>query len=101
MGSASLQFYFWFGSAATGSGSDDVFNAQIDTTSVFTVTATQFGLYPSYTLVNLNANAFANGQPHTVRFASNTSGQIVNFNLDDVALCSTTLSKKIYLPFLR
>ncbi len=87
-GAASLQFYFWLGAAGIGSGADDVFNAQIDSTTLFSANATQLGSYPSYLLISVNASAFADGGSHTVRFISTTTGQTVNFNLDDVALCS-------------
>jgi serine protease len=87
-GTATLQFYFYIGAAPAGSGTDDVFNAQIDSTTLFSANATQLGSYPGYTFISINASAFANGGSHTVRFISNTSGQIVNFNLDDVALCT-------------
>jgi hypothetical protein len=87
-GTASLQFYFWIGTADIGSDANDVFNAQIDATTLFSANATQTGVYPGYTLINVNAGAFADGGSHTVHFISNTTAQNVNFNLDDVALCS-------------
>jgi len=87
-GTATLQFYFYIGAAPAGSGTDDVFNAQIDSTTLFSANATQRGSYPGYSFISINASAFANGGSHTVSFISNTSGQIVNFNLDDVALCT-------------
>lgn len=83
-----LDFYFWIGSAAVGSDANDRFNVYIDSTSVFTATALQAGSYPTYTLVSLNMAAFANGSPHIVRFAATTTDQQVDFNLDDVSLCS-------------
>jgi hypothetical protein len=90
---ASLQFYFWIGEAA--GDTNDVFNVLIDGTQVFTANATQSSSYPSYTLVTVNANAYANGAVHKVEFFSRTirhsssSPQTVTFNLDDVALVST------------
>jgi subtilisin family serine protease len=86
-GATTLQFYFWIGSAGVGSDINDVFNAQIDSTTLFSANATQIGSYPGYTLISVDASTFANGGSHTVRFISNTTGQTVNFNLDDVALC--------------
>jgi len=103
-GTASLQFYFWINSVEVGSGVDDDFKAQIDSTTLFTADATQTGTYPGYTLVNVDASAFADGNSHTVRFIAETSGQIVNFFLDDVALCSNVSSPtpstnhRLFLP---
>lgn len=87
-GTATLQFYFWIGSAGAGSDAADVFRAKIDGNTVFSANATQTGSYPAYTLVSVNVNAYANGAAHTVMFESVTTGQNVNFNLDDVALLS-------------
>jgi hypothetical protein len=85
-----LQFYLWIGKAPTGSGVDDVLNAKVDNTTVFSVNATQKASYPSYTLVTVGLSAsLANGAAHTVRFDSTTSGQTVTFNVDDVAVVST------------
>ncbi|HEX6304984.1 MAG TPA: S8 family serine peptidase [Anaerolineales bacterium] len=86
-GTTSLQFYFWIGAATSGSGSDDVFTAQIDAATLFGANATQAGSYPGYTLVEVDASAFADGGSHTLRFSTNTSDQLVSFNIDDVALC--------------
>jgi DNA-binding beta-propeller fold protein YncE len=87
-GTARLKFYLWISSAGAGSGVDDTFTASIDSTPFFTTNATQIETYPSYTLVDMDASDFADGGTHTLKFESNTSGQTVNFNLDDVALCS-------------
>jgi hypothetical protein len=78
----------WIGAADAGSDANDQFNAQIDSTTLFSANATQIGAYSNYMLVNVNADAFADGGSHTVRFTASTTGQIVDFNLDDVALCS-------------
>jgi hypothetical protein len=83
---AQLQFYFWIGAAGSGSDANDVFVAAIDGNTVFTANATQKALYPSYTLVTVDVSAYANGASHLVEFYSVTTGQTVNFNLDDVAL---------------
>jgi len=85
-GSAYLQFYLWIGLAAPGSGTSDVFTAKIDGVTVFSTNATQISFYSTYTPVIVNVSAFANGAAHTVTFSSVTTGQVVNFNLDDVAL---------------
>ncbi len=85
-GSAYLQFYLWIGLAAHGSDTSDVFTAKIDGVTVFSTNATQISFYSTYTPVIVNVSAFANGAAHTVTFSSATTGQVVNFNLDDVAL---------------
>lgn len=112
-GTATLSFYFWIGSAGPGSGTDDIFNVQIDSTMLFSANATQLSSYSGYTLVSVNASAFADGSLHTVRFISMTTGQIVNFNLDDVSLChgstvtptptttETGLPGWVYMPLIR
>ncbi len=85
-GAWTLEFYFWIGSAHEGSDNADIFTACIDNSTVFTADATQAGLYPSYTLVSVDVSAWADGASHLVAFSSITTGQVVNFNLDDVAL---------------
>jgi hypothetical protein len=84
-GTATLSFYFWIGAADAGSGADDVFEARLDGTPLFQANATQRGQYPLYTLVNLEASAYTDGLPHSLQFYTNTSGQVVNFNVDDVS----------------
>ena len=81
-----LQFYFWIGSAAAGSDAADIFTAKIDGTTIFSANATQIASYSTYKLVSVDVSSFANGAPHTLVFSSVTTGQIVNFNLDDVSL---------------
>jgi len=44
------------------------------------------GAYSSYTMVNLDVSTFADGAAHDIGFSANTSGQMVNFNLDDITL---------------
>lgn len=85
-GTATLSFYFWIGAADTGSGVDDVFEARLDGLPLFQANATQQTQYPIYTLVNLDASAYADGQAHTLQFYATTSGQVVNFNVDDVSV---------------
>lgn len=84
-GSVTLAFYFWIGAADTGSGADDVFEARLDGLPLFQTNATEQSQYPTYTLVSLDASAYADGLAHTVQFVANTSGQVVNFNVDDVS----------------
>lgn len=95
-GSTSLSFYLWIGNAPAGSGPDDVFTAKIDSTTLFSADATEIGSYSSYTRIELDATSFANAASHTIRFSSSTSGQAVNFNLDDVNLCQTSITT--YIP---
>src|SRR5689334_16146021 len=83
---ATLQFYLWIGAATSGSDANDLFVAAIDGTAVFSANATQQSSYPSYKLVSVNVGAYANGGVHQVEFYSNTSNQLVTFNLDDVSL---------------
>src|SRR5258706_1303603 len=83
---ATLQFYFWIGKANAGSNTGDFFIAAVDGNVVFTANATQKSSYSTYKLISINVSPYANGAVHQVEFYSNTSGQIVTFNLDDVSL---------------
>ena len=89
-GSFSLEFYLWIGAAGAGSDAADVFAAKIDGVTVFSANATQINSYSAYTLVSVDVSAYANNAAHTVMFSSVTTGQQVNFNLDDVALLRTS-----------
>jgi len=87
-----LQFYLWIGDA--GGDANDVFNALIDGTVVFTANATQQSTYPSYTLVPVNlSSSLANGAVHKVEFFSrqfkHSNSQTVSFNVDDIAIVPT------------
>ena len=90
--SASLKFYLWIGSADAGSNSLDVFTAKVDNTIVFSANATQINAYSDYKLVSVDISAFADGDSHTIEFRSETTGQQVDFNLDDVALVTVSLT---------
>ena len=87
-----LNFYFWIGAAAPGSDAADVFTARIDGVPVFSANATQISSYASYTLVSVDVSAYSDGASHTITFSSVTTGQLVTFNLDDVALARTTIA---------
>jgi|GEM_PF-6313779 len=89
-GAATLQFYLWIGYAEAGSDGNDKFTAQIDGVPVFSANATQSGAYASYVKVEVDISTYADGASHLVQFSSSTTGQQVNFNLDDAALCSGT-----------
>ena len=91
VGVATLQFYFWIGSAQPGSDTNDNFTVVIDGITVFSANATQQSLYSTYKAIDIDVSSFADGGLHTIYFISNTSGQIVNFNLDDVSLKNSGL----------
>ncbi len=90
-GTANLSFYFWMGSAESGSDANDVFTVDIDGTTIFSANATQQNSYSAYKIVRLNVNGFADGSAHTLTFKSVTTDQVVDFNLDDVLLTKTSL----------
>jgi len=85
-GVTTLEFYFWIESVDQGSDANDRFTATLDDTTVFSTNATEGGLYPAYTLVSVDVSAHADGAVHTLAFTSVTTGQFVNFFLDDVSL---------------
>jgi hypothetical protein len=88
---AILQFYFWIGAAARGSDTSDYFAVSIDSGQpVFRADATQIHSYSTYKSVSIDLSAYADGGTHTIDFISSTSGQIVNFNLDDISLTMGT-----------
>jgi subtilisin family serine protease len=84
-GTATVWFYLWIGAAAPGSGADDIFEVRLDDLPLFQANATQQAQYPVYTLVPVDASAFTDGGAHSLQFYAATSGQIVNFNVDDVS----------------
>lgn len=88
VGTADLSFYFWIGT--TSGSASDYFNVQIDGTEVFRAGADEQASYSSYTLVNVDVSAYADGNSHEIKFYGYTnSASAVNFNLDDVVLEST------------
>ena len=100
---AKLQFYFWIGAARSGSDINDRFFIMIDNVEVFSINATQRGLYTAYTLVTVDVSAYADGMPHNLRMSASTSQQLVTFNLDDISLISgpcVTISGNIGEPTL-
>ena len=84
---ATLQFQLWI-SAEPGADASDVLTVTIDgsSTPAFVANATQAGTYRSYTTVSIDMSQYANGAAHNIMFMSSTSGQIVNFSVDDVSL---------------
>jgi hypothetical protein len=77
------------GQSYAGGDQNDYFSAIIDGETVFRTDATQAGSYTQYTLVSIPVDQYADGGVHYVQFYSDTAGQLVTFNLDDVALIST------------
>jgi hypothetical protein len=98
-GTASLQFAFRIARADPGTGPSDLFRALIDATPVFTATADEQGDYSGYQILRLDLSSFATGVSHTLTFsATSTSvGPVVNFDVDDAAICSPAFYP-VYLP---
>ena len=72
---------------ATGTGTLDVL---MDGDVLASYDASDFDEFGQYTLVTLDASAYADGGEHTLRFESTTlAGPVVNFFLDDVSIIST------------
>ena len=87
-GTADLTFWLLMGSG----GGTGFLNVDIDNTVVFSVTEVDVGTYGNYTEVTIDVSAFADGGSHNLRFLSTTSGAVLNFFVDDVALVSTNPS---------
>jgi subtilisin family serine protease len=99
-GTASLHFNFHISRADPGTGTSDQFVARLDSTPIFTATAAEQSVYANYRLVRMDVNSFADGASHTLAFSSTTTtAAVVNFNLDDVALCSPAFYL-LYLPII-
>jgi len=80
--SASLSFWLWVGAAA--SGPNDYMRVYLDSTPLYTANVAV--ATAAYELVTVTVPAtFADGQPHVLRFASETSGP-GNIHVDDVML---------------
>lgn len=99
-GTATLQFWFSISRADAGASAADVFQALMDGVPVFTATAAEQSAYASYRLVRVGINSFADGGGHTLAFASTTTtGAVINFNLDGVAVCSPAFYP-LYFPIV-
>lgn len=83
---SNLQFYLWIGRADNMSGVDDYLKVEIDGVQIFRADATQKSSYSSYQQVNVDISSYKDNDFHTLSFISETDGQIVNFNLDDVSI---------------
>lgn len=88
--SASLTFWLEVPVCDPGSAADDFMEVTVDGTQVFLVDATSplCGTI-GYGQQTVDVSAWADGGAHTLEFHSITTGQIVNFFVDDVALGAT------------
>jgi hypothetical protein len=83
-GAARLRFYLWIGDRS-GNGTDAL-RALVDGTPVFTATEAAPG-YGSYSLVEIDVSAWADGALHEVSLDAQTFGPgITNFSVDDVSV---------------
>ncbi len=99
-GTASLQFNFRISRADAGTGVSDRFAVLMDGSPLFTATAAEQASYPEYRLLRLDLNPFATGQAHTLTFSATTStAAVVNFNVDEAAICSPAFYP-VYLPMV-
>jgi len=89
-GSATLEFIVDVSRADAGATAAHQFQAAVDGTPLFTISALDRAAYAEQRVVRLNLNAYANGGAHQVTFAAVTpaGGPVVNFNLDAVGVCS-------------
>ena len=84
VGYATLNFWLLIGAA---SGADGFMAVSLDGTELFRVTENDAADYGVYTLVTVDASAFADGGTHNLRFdAYNVAGANLNFFVDDVTL---------------
>jgi hypothetical protein len=96
-----LQFYFWIGAAASGSGVDDYFEIVTAGATVFSANATQIASYPKYKLVTVDLSPYANGSSYGLNLNSYTTDQLVTFNVDDLSLTTDgncTISGNVGVP---
>ena len=73
-----------------GANGTHTFQATLDGTPVFAISALDQADYATRQWVRLPVNGYANGGAHALRFTAITpaNGTIVNFNLDGVGLCA-------------
>jgi subtilisin family serine protease len=99
-GTASLQFNFRISRADAGTGANDRLAVLMDGAPLFSASAAEHTDYAAYRLVRLDLNAFANGGAHTLTFsATTTTAAIVNFNVDEAAICSPAFYP-LYFPLV-
>lgn len=98
-GPASLQFLFNISRADPGAGITDTFQALVDAAPVFTATAAQQSQYATYQTVRVELPAAASAITRTLTFSAttHTAGRVVDFNLDNIGLCTPAFFP-IYLP---
>lgn len=90
-GSATLTFYLEAPVCDPGSAADDFMEVTVDGTQVYLVDATSpLCNVVGYTQQSVDLSAYADGGVHTIVFHSITSGQIVNFFVDDASIAATT-----------
>jgi hypothetical protein len=99
-GTATLQFNLNISRADAGASASDMLRVRLGNTYVFTATAMEMSTYNAYQLVRLNINQFATGASQSLVFSATTStGPVINFNVDDVALCAPAFYP-VYLPII-
>jgi hypothetical protein len=105
VGTASLEFGLWISRADAGTGPDDKFQALINTTPLFSASGLDYPAYAAgYRTVRVDVGAFATGITHTLTFSATTvtaniTPPIINFNVDEVGLCSPAFYP-VYLPLV-
>lgn len=100
-GSASLEFVVDISRADAGATGLHTFRAALDGTPVFSITALDRSRYATKQVVRLNIGAYATGGAHALTFTAITpaDGTVVNFNLDDVGVCSPSFYPQ-WLPIV-
>jgi hypothetical protein len=81
-GSIPLKFHLWTEESGT-TGDTDYIRVTIDGNIMFSATASNTYYQTGYTPVTINISAYADGQPHTVRFESEIHSTS-SFFIDDV-----------------
>lgn len=83
---------YWFATPSVSGLASDFFKVSIDSTELLSVPGT-VAQNPAWTQVTLDVSAFADGNPHTVKFDSTVGpggSAAMNYFLDDVVLDVTT-----------
>ena len=85
IGTATLRFFVWIGTAVTGT--PDVLEVNVDGTNVLTLAEDDPCCTAGYTELMLDISSFADGASHNIefRFAEN-DGNTTNISIDDVSL---------------
>lgn len=99
-GTASLQFNFRISRADPGTSAADRLVVLLDGAPLFAASAAEQASYAEYRLIRLDLNPFATGGAHTLTFsATTTTTAVVNFNVDEAAICSPAFYP-LYLPLV-